>query len=313
MSTTPQKYRYLFGPVPSRRLGLSLGVDLIPFKTCTQNCLYCQLGRDGKLVMERKPYVPPEEVIEELKQWLQAGGMADYITLSGSGEPTLHSRLGNIIDQIRAVTKVPIALITNATLFTLPQVRRESCKADLVLPSLDAGDEKTFQQINKPHPDLSFSAFVDGLIAFRKEYSGPIWLEVFFCEGINTGSESVRNIGRLIEQIKPDRVQLNTAVRPTAHPDVKAVNPDKLHSIAARLRPDAEIIADFPAAATSEQTRVSEEHILETIKRRPCGLEELCKSLRIAPNLAVKHLQHLQEQGKIQVKNQQGRPFYCLP
>lgn len=311
MSKKTGYYRYLFGPVPSRRLGLSLGVDLVPFKTCTQNCLYCQLGRDGNLVLNRKSYVPPEEVIKEIQLWLKEDGKADYITISGSGEPTLHNQLGRIIVEIHALTDIPVALITNGSLLWLPDVRKECAEADVVLPSLDAGDEKTFQIINKPHPDLDFSTFVDGLFLFRSEYDGPIWLEVFFCEGLNTSIDSIRNLRTLIQKINPNRVQLNTAVRPTAHPDVQAVSPEKLRSIAEQLRADAEIIADFPSVPAPEEVLVSEMHILDTLKRRPCSLEDLCTSLHISPNFAVKQLEHLKKKGKIRIENQQGKTFYC--
>lgn len=312
MTKPTRQYRYLFGPVPSRRLGLSLGVDIIPFKTCTQNCLYCQLGRDGNLTLERKSYVPPEAVLKEIEQWLHEGGKADYITISGSGEPTLHRQLEKILDGIHALTSIPIAVITNGTLLHLPDVRKACCKADVVLPSLDAGDETTFQEINKPHPNLKFVDFVDGLLSFRKEYIGPIWLEVFLCDNLNTGTESIQNLRQLIAKICPDRVQLNTAVRPTAHPGIKAVNPEKLKAIAEQLRPDAEIIADFPVDSAALGGTGSETQILDTLKRRPCGLEELCKSLSISPNFALKYLQHLQEQGKIRIENQQGKLFYCV-
>lgn len=311
MNIPDNKYRYLFGPVPSRRLGLSLGVDLVPFKTCTQNCLYCQLGRDGNLVLERKVYVPTEDVLNEIKQWLAEGIAADYITISGSGEPTLHSQLGRIINGIHTMTKIPIALITNGSLLWIPEVRKECLGADVVLPSLDAGDPKTFEEINKPHKDLNFFDFVEGLCLFRKEYSGPIWLEVFLCDGVNTSSESIMNLRRLIERIRPDRVQLNTAVRPTVHPGIKAVNKETLQSLATQLRADAEVIADFPSTQTSQEVLASEQQILDTLKRRPCGLEELSRSLQISPNLAVKHLRHLQEKGKVRIENRNGKSFFC--
>jgi wyosine [tRNA(Phe)-imidazoG37] synthetase (radical SAM superfamily) len=261
--------------------------------------------------MERKVYVPPEEVLDEIKRWLTEGTAADYITISGSGEPTLHSRLGRVISGIHDLTKIPVALITNGSLFWIPEVRKECLEADVVLPSLDAGDPKTFEEINHPHKDLDFSTFVEGLCRFRSEYKGPIWLEVFFCEGINTNTDSVLKMRRLIEKIRPDRVQLNTAVRPTAHPDVRAVDKDRLQALALQLRADAEVIADFPSIQTSEEAAASEQKILDTLRRRPCGLEELCRSLQISPNLAVKHLRNLQGKNKIRIENRHGKTFYC--
>jgi len=311
MNKQPPKYRYLFWPVPSRRLGRSLGVDPVPFKTCTQNCLYCQLGRDSCPTLERKVYVPPEQIIAEIQQWLTEGIAADYITISGSGEPTLHSRLDKIIEGIHQCTNIPIALITNGSLFWQPDVRKQSALADVVLPSLDAADPETFRKINQPHKDLSFELFLEGLCLFRKEYSGPIWLEVFFCDGINTDSASISNLRRLIGQINPDKVQINTAVRPTAHPQIKAVPVEILQAIAPQLRNDAEVIADFPNHADSEHTLVSEQMILDTLRRRPCGLEELAASLQIAPSLTAKHLQHLLETNLIRVENRDGKSYFC--
>lgn len=311
MNNPAPKYRYLFGPVPSRRLGRSLGVDPVPFKTCTQNCLYCQLGTDALQTLERKNYVPPQEILEEIRSWLMTGGQADYITISGSGEPTLHSRLDEIIEGIHRLTKIPAALITNGTLFWNPDVRKQCSLADVVLPSLDAGDPETFKRINQPHHNLSFERFVEGLILFRNEYSGPIWLEVFLCEGLNTDPVSIANLNRLIKQINPDKVQLNTAVRPTAHPHIRAVPPDILERLAPQLHPKAEVIADFPKSRLEKNTQISEQTILETLKRRPCALDELADSLRLEPSLTAKHIQHLLETNQIRIETRNGKSYFC--
>ncbi len=312
MNNPPLKYRYLFGPVPSRRLGKSLGVDPVPFKTCTQNCVYCQLGSDSLQTLERKVYVPPENILEEIRQWLTEGIAADYITISGSGEPTLHSRLDQIIEGIHRLTPIPVALITNGSLFWQPDVRKQCALADVILPSLDAGDAQTFRKINNPHKHLSFEQFVEGLVQFRKEYSGPIWLEVFLCEGLNTSPESIAKLNRLIGQINPDKVQLNTAVRPTAHPHIKPVPEETLRLLAPQLRADAEVIAQFPQSPLSEQAIVREQMIFDTLKRRPCGLEELAASLQISPSLAAKHLQSLLKTNRIRLESRQGKSYFCV-
>ncbi len=237
--------KYLFGPVPSRRLGRSLGVDIVPLKTCTQNCIYCQLGINSTQTLLRRPYVPIDAVLAELRQRIAEGLQADYITFSGSGEPTLNSQIGLFIDGIRQITNIPVAILTNGTLFTDPGVRADCAKADVVLPSLDAGDEQTFEKINRPHKDITFAAFVDGLCKFRAEFTGQIRLEVFFCEGINTTDDQIEKINTIIQQIAPDKVQLNTAVRPTADASAIRVDPDRLRAIAARLSPTPEVIADY--------------------------------------------------------------------
>ncbi|OQY06475.1 MAG: hypothetical protein B6I25_03820 [Planctomycetales bacterium 4572_13] len=279
---TTKKYNYLFGPVPSRRLGRSLGVDIIPLKTCTQNCIYCQLGKDAPQTLERKAYVSIEAVLSELEQKIATGLQADYITLSGSGEPTLHSQLGELIDGIRKLTDIPIAVITNSTLLSDLAVRRDCCKADVILPSLDAGDAEAFKKMNRPHPALDFEQFVSGIIQFRTEYTGKLWIEVFFCEGINTDNASVQNIAEQIRRINPDKVQINTSVRPIVHAEAARVSEQRLNEIATCLGDSVEVITDFSkhTAATGKQADL--QVILETLQRRPCTLDDLCDGLGLS-------------------------------
>jgi len=305
-----KKTKYLFGPVASRRLGLSLGVDIIPLKTCTQNCVYCQLGITGALTLERKPYVPVEAVLSELRESIAAGLRADYITLSGSGEPTLNSQINEIIEGIKLITAIPVALITNGTLLTDPAVRADCANADVVLPSLDAGDQATFAKINCPHKDINFSAFVEGLCKFRAEFTGQIWLEVFFCDRINTGDEQIEKIRVLIERIRPDKVQLNTAVRPVADKSVVRVEPGRLLSIARRLGPNAQIIADFSGIGGADNVAANTENILEMLRRRPCSLDDICNGLSIHRNEALKYLAHLEATGLIISQPAADRVFF---
>ena len=279
---TTKKYKHLFGPVPSRRLGRSLGVDIIPLKTCTQNCIYCQLGKDAPQTLERKEYTPIESVLSELEQKIAVGLEADYITLSGSGEPTLHSQLGELIDNIRKLTDIPIAVITNSTLLSDRGVRQDCCKADVVLPSLDAGDSETFKKMNHPHPDLDFDQFTEGLIQFRAEYSGKLWLEVFFCEGINTDDASVQNIAEQIRRINPDKVQINTSVRPIVHAEAARVSEQRLNEIATHLGQSVEVITDFSKYTENTGKKVDLQIILETLQRRPCTLDDLCAGLGLS-------------------------------
>lgn len=279
---TTKKYHYLFGPVPSRRLGRSLGVDIIPLKTCTQNCIYCQLGKDAPQTLQRKNYVPIKAVLSELEQKINEGLEADFITISGSGEPTLHSQLGELIDRIHKMTDIPVAVITNSTLLFDRSVRQDCCKADVVLPSLDAGDSETFKKMNHPHPDLDFDQFTEGLIRFRAEYTGQLWLEVFFCEGINTDSTSVRNIAEQIRRINPDEMQINTSVRPIVHAEAARVSEQRLNEIAARLGESVEVITDFSKHTTTTGKQADLQVILETLQRRPCTLDDLCAGLGLS-------------------------------
>jgi len=305
------KEKYLFGPVPSRRLGLSLGVDIVPLKTCTQNCLYCQLGKDTTQTLERKVYAPIDDVLTEIRNRIQTGLKADYITISGSGEPTLHSELGRLIDEIHRLTSIPVAVITNGSLLWRQDVRDDCARADVVLPSLDAGDEQTFRKLNQPHPNIDFAKFVEGLCAFRREYRGPIWLEIFLCEDINTDSKSIENIGKLIDRIKPDKVQLNTAVRPTAHSHIRAVSPDRMKILAKKLERNAEVIADFSAEKMG-LAGCDAISVLEMLRRRPCSTEDLVAGLGARREIILKIVADLLHTGQIIPENR-GRKMYYKP
>jgi len=308
-----REYKYLFGPVPSRRLGLSLGVDIVPFKTCTQNCIYCQLGTDGVLTLERRAYVPIADVLAELRQRIAEGLTADYVTISGSGEPTLHSGLGELIDGIHALTAIPVAVITNGTLLSDPQVRADCARADAVLPSLDAGDETVYRRINCPHGGIDFMTFVEGLRRFRKEYRGRYWLEVFFVEGLNTGEDQVAAIARLIKHISPDKVHLNTAVRPPASAQAVVVSPERLAEIARKLGPRAEVIADYPTRPATPRDADLAATIVQTLRRRPCRVEDLCRALGANPGETVKTLAALERAGQVVQALRQGQVFYTVP
>jgi len=301
---------YLFGPVPSRRLGLSLGVDIVPFKTCTLDCIYCQLGKTTDKTVKRKDYVPVEAVLDELKQKLDEGLKADFITISGSGEPTLHCRLGELIEGIKKITDIPVAVLTNGTLLTDESVRADCARADVVLPSLDAGDEQTFQKINRPYKDISIEKLIAGLCAFRDEFVGQIWLEVFLLEGINTDNEQIAKIDGLIKRIRPDRIQLNTAVRPTAETGVKTLNAEKLQAIAVELGEKCEVIADFSPARSGKHIESRAEDVLSVLKRRPCSLNDICSGLGIGRNEALKYIAHFQHEGVVDSEEKDGIIFF---
>jgi len=304
------KSRHLYGPVPSRRLGLSLGVDIVPFKTCTLDCIYCQLGKTTHKTLERKEYVPIDDVLAELKVFLDGGRNADYITIGGSGEPTLHSGIDRLIKGIKKMTSIPVALLTNGTLFYLPEVRVQCAGADVILPSLDAGDEQTFNVINRPHEKITFDLLVEGLCALKREFSGKIWLEVFFVEKLNTDDAEIKKISEAIKKINPDKVHLNTAVRPTAEKDVRKVSPEKLEEIARRLSPNCEVIADFISSHCRKTVADVPQTLLSMLKRRPCSLSDICSVLGLDASDALSHLDSLKEQGLIWSENKQGKMFF---
>ena len=309
--------KYLYGPVPSRRLGRSLGVDIVPFKVCTLDCIYCQLGRTTEKTVERKPYVSAELIEAEIRDLLKSGLQADYITIAGAGEPTLNSQLGEIIRRLKNNTNIPVAVVTNGTLFYRQDVRADCAKADVVLPSLDAGDEQTFLKINRPHPDISIEKHISGLCSFRKEFTGQIWLEVFVVEPVNTSVEQIANIKAAIERIRPDKVQLNTAVRPTAEIGVVKLNDEKLRTIAEMIGPQCEIIANIAPGEHLEdistlhsQAAQKIQTLLSMLKRRPCCLNDISSAMNIGPNEAIKYVTDLQQRGLIAPQRKNGLIFY---
>jgi len=295
-----KEYKYLYGPVPSRRLGRSLGVDIIPFKVCTLDCVYCQLGPTPKKTIRRSEYVKIEDVLAEIREKITAGLDADYITVAGSGEPTLNSRLGELLNAIKKITNIPLTVLTNGTLLYRKDVRAELSEADVVMPSLDAADERTFARVNHPHSDISIEKLVSGLCAFREEFPGRIWLEVFLVDGVNTDTEQIARLKELIKRIAPDKIHLNTAVRPTAEADVRRVTAEKLQAVAAELGEPCEIIADFSATRRPERLKTSAEDVFSMLKRRPCSLEDIASGLAIAPNLVTKHIAVLHRKGLIE-------------
>ncbi|MBM3250253.1 MAG: radical SAM protein [Candidatus Omnitrophica bacterium] len=238
--------RYIYGPVRSRRIGFSLGVSLTPRKVCNFNCVYCQLGETAGFSLERKEYIPIGDILDELKLWLvnnaQEAKDLNYITISGSGEPTLNSGIGLLISRIKQMTDIPVAVITNASLLKDASLRQELRESDLIVPSLDAATEPVFRKIDRPAPDIKLEDIIEGLVTLRKDFRGKVWLEVMLAAGINDGLPHIRKLKELIQRINPDKIQLNSPVRTTAEPGVSPVGKKKLEKIKEILGEKCEII-----------------------------------------------------------------------
>jgi wyosine [tRNA(Phe)-imidazoG37] synthetase (radical SAM superfamily) len=306
-------YKFLFGPVPSRRLGMSLGVDLVPHKVCSLDCVYCECGATTKLTLDRMEYIPYEKVIAELEHFFANHPDPDYVTFSGSGEPTLNSRIGDVLRFIKQVKPhIPVAVLTNGTLLTQKQVRNEIMNADLVLPSLDAATEKTFQKINRPARSLNIDEYIQGLVDFRSEFNGTIWLEVFIIPGFNDSQPELQALKKACIRIQPDKIQLNALDRPGTEENIPKATPELLRAIVADWNLDyVEIIASFRSRTEVKSYRDDiETAILETIRRRPCTLEDISAILGLHINEVNKYLDVLEKEGSIMHKRLERGLFY---
>jgi wyosine [tRNA(Phe)-imidazoG37] synthetase (radical SAM superfamily) len=309
------QYNTLFGPVPSRRLGISLGIDLVPMKTCTLNCIYCECGKTSHLTLERKEYVSFEAVKKELTHYLAHHARPDYITFSGSGEPTLNSKIGDVIRFLKdRVPDVPVAVLTNSTLFSRKQVRSDIKHAVVVIPSLDAVTEKIFNKINRPSPHLHVDTIIDGLIRFRKEYRGKIWLEVFIIPGMNDTMAELNALKLVIGKIKPDQVHLNTLDRPGSVSTLRTATREELERVLNVFQMEnAAIVADPPEQkALFAYRKDTAAAILGTIARRPCTSKDLSEILGLPVKEVDTYLKSLEADEKIKVVKQKRGLFYQL-
>lgn len=307
-----RKYNYIFGPVPSRRLGHSLGIDIIPFKTCSYDCIYCQLGKTTNKTISLSEFIPINTILNELKQKLKENVKIDYITLSGSGEPTLYLKIGELISSIKNETDKPIALITNSSLLWNKSLQENLKNIDLIIPSLDAGDKDIFEQINRPHEKLSFEKVVNGIIDFSNYFQNKIWLEIFLLEGINTINKRIEKIALYAEKIRTDKIQLNTVTRPPLEPYVKEVSMHKINDIKKYFKGNVEVISKFKKINEEQYCNVSMNEILNLIKRRPCSLEDICNGLNISKIETIKYLELLKKENKIKIINENSIFYYCI-
>ena len=303
----------VFGPVPSRRLGQSLGIDPIPLKTCNWNCVYCQLGRSTPLVNERKNYYVPEAILAEVQTALAAHrpGDIDWITFVGSGEPTLHAGLGLLIRQVKTLTDLPVAVITNGSLLYLPEVRQELSAADAVLPTLDAGNAQLYRKINRPWPELTFERLMDGLVVFRQVYHGKLWIEVMLVKDLNDTEDALRGIAAALQRIKPDQVHIVLPTRPPAEPWVEPTDEAGLLRAVAILGDVAQIVhpaeGDFDLSGCDTVV----EAIVSIITRHPMREDELVRALeRWTPGQVQEALEALALSGKAQVVERYGARFW---
>lgn len=308
----PRAYRHLYGPVPSRRLGRSLGVDLIPFKICTYDCVYCQLGRTTRKTMEREAYIAAGEVLAELENRLKEPDRPDYITLAGSGEPTLNADIGAVVSGIKQMTDIPVAVITNGSLLWMDEVRSALDPADLVMPSLDAGDEFLFKYVNRPCDGISFDRMADGLGAFTRSFKGEVQLEVMLLAGVTGLPAEVRKIAACAKRCGVSAVQLNTAVRPPAEDFACPLSQEQMNGFAGYFEGSVDVISEnAPSAAASAAAGAdTDSAIIALLGRRPCTVQGIASGLALLPNDVLKRLQPLASQGRVRAVRKDNALFY---
>lgn len=303
--------KYTYGPVPSRRLGLSLGVDVVPRKVCTYNCIYCQVGKTTLHTTERREYIPARSILDDVRESLKDwGDKVDYIAISGSGEPTLNSKLGEIIRGIKEMTSLPVAVLTNGSLLHLDEVRRDLLEADVVMPSLDAVTPQVFHTLNRSHPTLDVKRVIEGLVEFRKEFKGRIWLEILFCRGVNDDWAEIEKLKETIRVIQPDKVQLNTVMRPSVEDFAYPVSPGRMEQIREALGEGAEVISEFEGRGHEVPWPDLEERVIQLIERRPVTPEDLARTLSVHDLEITKILDGLTKQGKIKYRVFNRRLYY---
>ena len=302
--------KYTFGPVPSRRLGLSLGVDVIPKKLCSLDCVYCEVGVTDKRGLARKEYLPANEILAEVKEVLAEYPDLDHITISGSGEPTLNSKIGDIIRGIKQMTKVPVAVLTNGTLLDNPEVRRDLMDADIVSPSLDAVSADVFEKVDRPNPKLRIDTIIDGIKAFRQEYKGRMWIEILFVKGMNDHDAEVFKMKAVINELQPEKIHLNTVIRPPAYAIAQPVGEERLKEIQKILGDRSEIIGIFKETHKTKEHNVDSRTILGLLKRRAMTVDQMVESLAMRQDEIVASLNQLNQEKYIKSYNFNGEEYY---
>lgn len=285
-------------------------MDLVPFKTCTYDCVYCQLGRTTAKTIERKEYVPVGDVIQELREKAGSDSAIDYITLSGSGEPTLHSGLGEIIRAAKRLTPIPVAVLTNGSFLHDINVRRELHHADVVIPSMDAASERVFQQVNRPHKGLNLKELLEGLKEFTSGFGGAVWVEVMLVKGMNDGDEELKRMSEILKPCRVGKIQINTVIRPPAEPVALPVTQQRMTAAKRILGEGSEAIGLFTRSMPDKVSQHIGDEIIELVRRRPCSVSDISGALGFHPNEVLKYVGIMVERGDLRVTYHEGETYY---
>ena len=312
--------KYLFGPVASRRLGISLGVDLVPFKTCSINCVYCESGATTNLTLKRREYIPSNEVIKQLDELLSTNPQIDYLTFSGAGEPTLNSGIGRVISFVKNnYPQYKICLLTNATLFSDPELLAEIADIDLCIPSLDASSEGEFKIINRPSPELNFTTYLNALIEYCQKSKAEIWLELFIVPGKNDSDQSISRFTEIIKRAMPDKVQLNTLDRPGNVDWISPSSGENTMRFVRALEPviPVEAVGPFKYKSPALQKQLKsveiDKLIIDLITRRPSSILDMSETFGVSEKQIKERLTVLLEAKKIKAEiNPRGKIFSII-
>ncbi len=308
--------KYVFGPVSSKRLGQSLGVDLLPSKSCTWNCLFCQLGKTKRFVAKRQEFFPREEILEEIRQALTLNTNLDWITFVGSGETLLYKGIGWLVTEVKKLTTVPVAVITNGSLLYLQGVREELLHADAVLPSLNAGSEALHVQICQPVSGLTFQQHVDGLVAFRREYKGRLWIEVMLLGGINDTDAALNDLANVLKGINPDMVHLVLPTRPAPEQEIRVPSEERLEQAIAILSRVAVVVSPLKGKMDLRNAPDMLEAITAIVSRHPVQQRELQKAVADCfpgeDQKADDVLARLFASGRFRMVEHNGEPYWVI-
>ena len=289
---------------------MSLGIDIVPYKVCTYDCVYCQLGKTRQKTLMRKEYTPALDILKEIKSMLDKKRNIDYITFSGSGEPTLHKDLGYLLREVKKITSIPVSVLTNGSLLHMPEVRQDLMHANVTVPTLCTADQAIFTSIHRGHVQLDINTIIDGYVKFREMYEGLLWLEVMLLKGINDEPEQIENLKRVIDRINPDRIHLNTVIRPPSEKRAQPVSMETMQHIKTVLGEKCEIIADFEPKGPD----ASPDHRLEIIAamaaRRPVTLDDMAESTGLHRNQIIKYVQLLLDRGILEIREHDGKQYY---
>ena len=308
--------KYIFGPVSSKRLGQSLGVDLLPAKSCSWNCVYCQLGKTRTFVTERQEFFPREEILKEIKEAIAENSSLDWITFVGSGETMLYKGIGWLIGEVKKLTATPVAVITNGSLLYLPEVREELLQADAVLPSLNAGSEALHLQIGRPAAGLTFRQHVDGLVAFRKEYKGRLWIEVMLLGGINDSDEALHDLAAVLKKINPDMVHLVLPTRPAPEQKVHSPSEERIEQAIRILSTVATVV--HPVKGTMDLRGATDmlHAVSDIVSRHPVQQRELQKAIADCfpgdNDKVTAIMRDMLATGRFKLVEHEGEPYWVI-